>query len=218
MIRNIIFDWSGTLVDDLSAVWRSTNYTFEQAGRPVMTREEFRSEFSLPFDEFYERVTPGVSLEQLEEWYKASFEDEQKQIEPLPHAVEFFDFCRQQQFRTFLLSSIHPDHYHAQSSRIQFAFDRTYLRVMDKRGKIGELLAENNLEPSETVFIGDMQHDVEAAHTGGIHSCAVLTGFNTVEQLRESGPGLIVEHLGELKQILIQNECEWTVAAACLKM
>jgi len=218
MIRNFIFDWSGTLVDDLTAVWRSTNYTFEQAGRPVMTREEFRAEFSLPFDEFYERVTPGVPLEQLEEWYKTSFAEEQKQIAPLPQAEDFFEFCQQKQFRTFLLSSIHPDHYREQSSRIQFAFERTYLRVMDKRTKIGELLAENNLEPSETVFIGDMQHDVDAAHAGGIHSCAVLTGFNTLEQLRESRPELIVEHLGELKQILIQNECEWTVAAVSLKV
>jgi phosphoglycolate phosphatase-like HAD superfamily hydrolase/ADP-ribose pyrophosphatase YjhB (NUDIX family) len=214
MIRNVIFDWSGTLVDDLSAVWRSTNYTLEQAGQPVMSREKFRSEFSLPFDEFYQRVTPGVPLEQLEEWYKASFEEEQKQIVPLPHAVEFFGFCQQQQMRTFLLSSIHPDHYHAQSSRIQFAFDRTYLRVMDKRAQMGELLSENDLDPSETVFIGDMQHDVDAARAGGIHSCVVLTGYNTLAQLRESRPELIVEHLGELKKILIQNQLEWPAAGS----
>ena len=67
MIRNVIFDWSGTLVDDLEAVWRSTNYTLKQSGVPEMSLSEFRDEFSLPFDEFYARVTPGVSLEQLEE-------------------------------------------------------------------------------------------------------------------------------------------------------
>ncbi len=31
MIRNIIFDWSGTLVDDLPAVWQATNYVLAQA-------------------------------------------------------------------------------------------------------------------------------------------------------------------------------------------
>ena len=62
-IRNVIFDWSGTLVNDLPAVWRATNYTLAKAGRPEMTLEEFRAEFSLPFDEFYDRVTPGVPLE-----------------------------------------------------------------------------------------------------------------------------------------------------------
>lgn len=75
MIRNILFDWSGTLVDDLCAVWRSTNYTFTQCGRPEMSLEEFRGEFSLPFDAFYDRATPGVPLEHLEEWYKESFQE-----------------------------------------------------------------------------------------------------------------------------------------------
>ena len=32
VIRNIIFDWSGTLVDDLPAVWRATNHVLRQAG------------------------------------------------------------------------------------------------------------------------------------------------------------------------------------------
>ena len=205
VIENVIFDWSGTLVNDLPAVWRATNYTFQKAGRAEMSLEEFRSEFSLPFDAFYDRVTPGVPLEQLEEWYKESFAEEQKEIEPLPHAHEFFGFCKARGLRTFLLSTIHPDHYRAQSARIAFDFDREYVRVMDKRAKIRDLLVENNLKPEATVFIGDMQHDIDTARSGGIHSCAVLTGYNTLAQLRQSKPELVVQHLGELRQLLEDN-------------
>jgi len=214
MIRNVLFDWSGTLVNDLSAVWRATNYTFTQSGRPEMSLEEFRAEFSLPFDQFYERVTPGVPLEQLEEWYKHSFIDEQKFIETLPHARDFFDFCKSNGLRTFLLSTIHPDHYREQSARIRFDFDHAYVRVMDKRARITEILSEQNLRADETVFIGDMQHDVDTAHAGGIHSCAVLTGYNTREQLEQSEPELIVNHLGELKQLFEQSEWEWPAPVA----
>jgi ADP-ribose pyrophosphatase YjhB (NUDIX family) len=82
---------------------------------------------------------------------------------------------------------------------------RSYTGVPDKREKIHEILAENHLKPDETLFIGDMQHDIETAKHGGIHSCAVLTGYNTLEQLREAKPDLIVEHLGELRRILEQN-------------
>src|SRR4030095_9505255 len=53
-----------------------------------------------------------------------------------------------------------------------------------------------------TLFIGDMEHDIETSRHGGIASCAVLTGYNSLEQLREAGPNLIVEQLGELKLIL----------------
>ena len=47
MIRNIIFDWSGTLVDDLPGVFKATNYILEQAGVATLTLAEFRAEFEL---------------------------------------------------------------------------------------------------------------------------------------------------------------------------
>jgi ADP-ribose pyrophosphatase YjhB (NUDIX family) len=59
-----------------------------------------------------------------------------------------------------------------------------------------------------------MQHDVETAHHGGIHSCAVLTGYNTLEQLRAAEPDLIVEHLGELRRVLEQNDLSLKPAPA----
>ena len=58
------------------------------------------------------------------------------------------------------------------------------------------------------MFVGDMQHDIETAKHGGIHSCAVLTGYNSLAQLRAAEPDLIVEHLGELRQILERNGLE----------
>jgi ADP-ribose pyrophosphatase YjhB (NUDIX family) len=64
------------------------------------------------------------------------------------------------------------------------------------------------LKPGETLFIGDMQHDIETARHGGVFSCAVLTGYNGVEQLRASGPDLMVEHLGELQHILERSGLE----------
>ena len=52
MIQNIIFDWSGTLVDDLPAVLRATNHCFVSAGKPEMSLDQFRAEFCLPFQPF----------------------------------------------------------------------------------------------------------------------------------------------------------------------
>ena len=210
MIRNVIFDWSGTLVDDLEAVWRSTNYTLQRSGMPEMSLAEFRAEFSLPFDEFYASVTPGVSLDQLEIWYKERFIEEQQTIRALPHAEEFFEFCRTEGMQTFLLSTIHPDHYRVQSKKVNFRFDREYVSVMDKRLKIREIMEENKLTADETVFIGDMQHDVETAKEGGIFSCAVLTGYNTASQLAVAQPDRTVNDLSELQR-------QWETHGACLK-
>lgn len=208
MIRNVIFDWSGTLVDDLPAVWQASNYVLSQAKRPEMSLEQFRAEFCLPFTIFYERHLPHVPMPQLETWFHSRFKQVQDSVCELPHSREFLQFCRERKLRTFLLSTVHRDHFAVQSAATGLGeyLDRPYLGVWDKRQKIHEILKDNNLEPVETVFIGDMQHDIETARHGGIHSCAVLTGYNTLEQLRAAEPDLIVEHLRELKDILEQND------------
>jgi len=92
--------------------------------------------------------------------------------------------------------------------------DRPYTDVWDKREKIHEILAENNLKPDETLFIGDMEHDIATARHGGVHSCAVLTGYNTLAQLRAAKPDLIVEHLSELRAIMEQNNLHLKPVAA----
>ena len=208
MIRNIIFDWSGTLVDDLPAVLKASNFVLSQAGRPEMSLEQFRAEFSLPFTNFYNRFTPDVPMPQLESWFHSEFKRSQDSVCELPHAREFLEFCRAKKIRTFLLSTVHRDHFAVQCRITGFDayLDKPYTDVWDKREKIHEILAENNLQPDETMFIGDMEHDVETAKHGGIHSCAVLTGYNTLEQLRAAKPDLIVEHLRELREILEQND------------
>ncbi len=208
MIRNIIFDWSGTLVDDLPAVLKASNYVLTRAGQPEMSLEQFRAEFSLPFTKFYDRHTPHVPMPQLEDWFHSSFKVAQASVIELPHARDFLEFCRAKKFRTFLLSTVHADHFKVQCGVTGFDvyLDRPYTDVWDKRKKIHDILAENNLKPDETLFIGDMEHDIETAHHGGVHSCAVLTGYNTLDQLRAAKPDLIVEHLGELRRVLEQND------------
>ncbi len=208
MIRNVIFDWSGTLVDDLPAVWQATNYVLGQASRPQLSLDQFRAEFCLPFTLFYDRHIPHIPLPQLEDWFHCRFRQVQDSVCELPHARDFLEFCRARHLRTFLLSTIHRDHFAVQAAVTGFDkfLERPYVNIWDKREKIHEILAENGLSAPETLFIGDMQHDIETARHGGVHSCAVLTGYNTLEQLRAAQPDLIVEHLRELRDRLEQND------------
>ena len=204
VIRNIIFDWSGTLVDDLPAVWQASNHVFRRAGVPELTLAQFRAEFCLPFKPFYDRHIPHVALARLEEWFHGHFRTAQDSVVALPHAREFLVFCRERRVRTFLLSAVPSEHFAVQQARTGLGefLDRPYLGIWDKRKKIHGILAENKLVPHETVFIGDMQHDIETARHGGIGSCAVLTGYQNAAQLRAAQPDLIVEHLGELRALL----------------
>ena len=210
MIRNIIFDWSGTLVDDLPAVWQASNAVLRRAGVAEQTLEQFRAEFCLPFRQFYDRFTPHLPLEQLESWFYEAFRQLQDLVTEIPQAREFLLFCRQRGMRTFLLSSVHATYFDLQSARNGFKvyLDHAYVEIGDKRLSIRELVAQHRLAAAETLLVGDMQHDIETAHWGGVRACAVLTGYNRRAQLEASQPDLVVANLGELRRHLESHQMD----------
>lgn len=212
LIKNIIFDWSGTLADDFEPVWKATNEIFRQYGKPAWTREDFREKFCLPFTEFYKIHLPEATMVQLDHYYHSSFKLLQENIPLLPGAREILEFCRGKKMKIFLLSTIHAEHYEVQAARlgVKDYFTRAYVQIIDKRKTIHQLLAEHDLDPRETVFVGDMQHDIETAQHGGVQSAAVLTGYDSLAKLTARGPDFIFRNLGELQRHLERHQFEPT--------
>jgi phosphoglycolate phosphatase len=204
MIRNLIFDWSGTLADDLRPVWKATNAIFEEYERKPLTLEEFRHHFRLPFSGFYAELLPEATLEGLEPLYEKFFSHLHDEVTLLPGAREILDFCAAQGRRVFLLSTIKPSHFEVQARSLGVldAFEHAYVGIHDKREKIREILIGQRLDPAETAFVGDMVHDIETARHGGVTSIAVLTGFDPVEKLLPARPDLVARDLSALLRVL----------------
>lgn len=204
MIRNIILDWSGTVVDDLGAVVQAINDVFREFGRAEISREAFRSEFALPVSRFYERFLPGVPLERIEEVYHRQFQVRRGEVGLLPRVSEFLKFCRGSNRSLYGISTMYGHHFNEQARRfdVQDYFLRVYVEVIDKATEIRRVLAENHLVPQETAFVGDMAHDIEAAKKCGVLPIGILTGFDTVDKLVPAGAALVVRGFGELQQLL----------------
>lgn len=204
MIKNVLLDWSGTLADDLGPVIKATNAIFRDFGRSEMSREEFRTHFRLPFSGFYAEFLPEATAEGLEVLYERFFANLQDEVTLLPGAREFLAFCRATGRRTFLLSTIKADHFEIQATAlgVREAFEHPYVGIMDKREKIREILQTRELDPKETMFVGDMVHDIETARHGCVLDVAVLTGFDSLEKLAAANPSVIVENLAALQRLL----------------
>jgi phosphoglycolate phosphatase-like HAD superfamily hydrolase/ADP-ribose pyrophosphatase YjhB (NUDIX family) len=204
MISTILFDWSGTLADDLGAVLQATNKVFEHYGRPGMSRQEFRREFALPFGGFYDRFLPGIPLQELDDRYHLHFDPLNERVELLPHAREFLDFCRQTDRRMFILSSIRPIHFEKQAGRLGVIdyFDHLYTGVQDKAKLIRRIVEERGLDPVHTAFIGDMEHDMETAREGGVLGIGVGTGYDTRDDLTRAGADIVVSDLAQLRRVM----------------
>lgn len=204
MFRNLIFDWSGTLVDDLGPVIEATNAVLGKYEIAALDREGFRRAFRLPYREFYSDLLPGIPLEELEAHFRPAFDAAITPVTVLPHAREKLEWCSALGIRCFVLTSMDTLAFERQMDDFGFRkhFEATYSGVLDKREIIHRILETHGLDPAETAFVGDMTHDVETARHGGISSIAVLTGYNHAEILAAVRPDITVPDLGVLRGLL----------------
>ena len=204
MFRNLIFDWSGTLVDDLGPVIEATNSVLASFAVPALDREGFRRRFRLPYREFYAEILPHIPIEELEDRFRMAFDAALTPVTVLPHAREKLAWCAALGIRTFVLTAMDGPTFERQLDLFDLRsfFEATYSGVLDKREIIHRILATHGLDPADTAFIGDMTHDVETARHGGIASIAVLTGYQHPEILAAARPDLTVPDLGVLRALL----------------
>jgi len=204
MFRNLIFDWSGTLVDDLGPVVDATNHVLRVYGREPLERDEFKRRFRLPYREFYDEVLPGVALEELEDHFRSGFSASEAEVFLLPHARDKLDWCRRHGIRAFVLTSMDAPEFERQLERLGLAayFEATYAGVLDKRERILEIVERHGLEPEETAFVGDMTHDIETAHHARLTSVAVLGGYMDATRLSAARPHLTVGDLSGLRRLM----------------
>ena len=200
-VRNLILDWSGTVADDLAGVLRATNHVLARHGGKPISLDEFREHFCLPWMDFYRRWLPKVPREGLEEAFWEVMREEEDRVELLPHAREFLEYSRAVGLPVYICTSVAPRSFESQVRRmgVGHLITRSYVGLVDKRDVIATILRENHLNPGETLFVGDMVHDLETARHGGVRSCAVLTGYDRREKLAAAKPDLMMKDLGELR-------------------
>jgi phosphoglycolate phosphatase-like HAD superfamily hydrolase/8-oxo-dGTP pyrophosphatase MutT (NUDIX family) len=214
MFKNLIFDWSGTLVDDMGPVIEATNVVLEKYGIAPYDRETFRRNFRLPYHEFYEELLPGIDLAELEAHFRPAFDEATSLVTVLPHAREKLEWAKQRGMRMFVLTSMDPTAFARQLNEfgMQDFFEETYAGVLDKRELIAQILETHALQKDETAFIGDMTHDIETARHGGISSIAVLTGYHHAEVLAAVRPDITVPDLGVLVKLFDRRKADRPIA------
>lgn len=204
MFRSILFDWSGTLCNDIELTIEATNYVLAQYGIAPLGKDAFRAEFQLPYPDYYAWKTPGAPLGELENHYRHAFGASSLRVGPIPHAKEFLSFCTSRGIRCFILSSMDSKAFEEQARELGMfdCFEGIHSGIHNKEDYIPTLMQQHKLDPASTAFIGDMQHDINAARRAGITGIGVLTGYNNAAQLAAARPDLIVPDLAALQALM----------------
>lgn len=193
--KNVVWDWNGTLLDDMSYCLRLTNRLLTARGlAPLKGLEEYRERFFFPVKKYYASL--GIGPDQFTEaaniWMDAYMADET--VCPLqPGAAEVTGRLRDLKIRQVIISASKLEHLVRQlDSRPCIRDCCPCYGIGDIFAKEKQTLALQVLErlgwiKGETVFIGDTLHDAEVASAAGCACILVANGHQSRERLLGAG-------------------------------
>ncbi len=209
MIKNLIFDWSGVVNDNILATCEAINYVLGAHAVRYMTVEEIKATWIQPYMLFYRKFIPDLGIEKEKDLFYLGYKNAVQKNPPcaFPGMVDCVKLFKEADLKLIIISSDHTDILLNEIDEygLNGIFDEIYSDVHDKRLGLKEILEKNNFLPNETVFIGDSTHEIESGKSMGIMTCAISWGLQNADRLLAERPDFFASTVDEFKKIILER-------------
>lgn len=182
----VLWDWNGTVLNDLDATMQAVNDLLAVYEKPPITLEQYYSYIDTPIYKFYEHIfdLSVVTMEMIKPIYGKAYADREGMIALTRGAEEALRSLEKAGKKQYILSAAHIDDVVIYTEkygitdifrRIEAAADYEAGSKIE-RGK--RLMLEEGIDPSTCVMIGDTLHDLETADALGV-DCILFSGGHT---------------------------------------
>lgn len=191
--RHVVWDWNGTLLDDVWLCMASLARLLAKIGKPPIGIETYQRIFDFPVINVYRDLgfdTSPAAFEAMSREFMDYYEENrlectlQKGARKFIHQVHALGISQSvlSAYRQDYLESIITDHdlekyfVHLSGNDDIFAADKSY-RAAGHLMRLG-------LPAESVLYIGDTLHDVETAHAMGVQ-CVLIDHGDRAHQARE---------------------------------
>lgn len=205
----IIWDFNGTLIDDVYAALGAVNDMLVRRNQPVITLDDYSRNVDIPIWKFYESVflpgsiTPEEAIEEFDSGYE-------KYIKPYPvmeHAVTMLEYFKTLSKNQLIVSASHVDKVTARLKELdlyQYFTDVLALNDYncgDKTYLAQQYICDNSISPEDVVVIGDCIADWQMSQE--LHcDCILNTKGHQLRSELSVTDAVIVDSLDELKNLI----------------
>ena len=201
-MRSIIWDWNGTLLNDLDLCISTINVLLGKRELPLLNRKTYKDVFSFPVRNYYEAVGFDFTKEDFAIPAKEFIDLYNSKVEmcalhnPVENVLSYF---KSQGVRQFVLSAMKQDMLEKtlrHNSIFHFfegvaGLNDHYAVSKIERGN--QLITEFDIQKNDTWMIGDTIHDFEVAEELGIKCILTADGHQSAERLKLTGAPVILE-------------------------
>lgn len=209
MQKIIIWDWNGTLLNDLDLSLDSVNVLLEERKLPRLTTDRYKDIFGFPVINYYVEAGFDFSKEPFEvpaKEYVKLYANGIDSLELSHNALDTLNFFRDNGFKQIVLSAMKDDNLKMmiKNAGISHFFDGifgikdNYAREKVSLGK--QVIDDLNINPTECLMIGDTLHDAEVAEQCGF-DCILYSGGHVSRQRLETKGFKIIDNLKELTEL-----------------
>jgi phosphoglycolate phosphatase-like HAD superfamily hydrolase len=203
LIKNVIFDWSGVVSNDIVPVHKALLIVFEKLGVKKISLEEFRQEFELPYMKFYAKYAPKATEEELSRLFTKAIHSVEEP-EMFPGTKDVLKFLHSKNIRMAVLST----HMKTKLDKevINYGLSKFFISVkgsiVDKTDALTDLMKQCKFISKETAYVGDMAHDIEVGKKAGVTTIASSWGYYSKERIAKCKPDFLIDDISELKKIM----------------
>lgn len=211
MVKAVLFDLDGTLLDTLPDIRFVLNETLKKFGYPEITVEDARAYIGEGAYRLVERALPAgaENTEECFEYFKTVYAScNNRKTRPFEGVMDLLARLRAQGVKIAIITN-KPQA--ATEECVKQFFPDTFDFVAGDGGlfpcKPDPSLAQYaalsmHVSPAECAFVGDGETDVLTAINAKMKGVSVLWGYRTREQLEAVGAKRFVETVEELGKIL----------------
>lgn len=192
----IIWDWNGTLLNDLDICIRCMNRLLERREMKLLEKERYREIFTFPVKEYYQAAGFDFQKEAFEipaEEFIREYNLLLSQATLFDDVISTLEHFRQQQVRQYIVSAMEQKallqsvNAHGLSAFFGQICGIENNLAHSKVHRAQELIQKENLDPAQVLLIGDTLHDHEVACHLGVEVALISRGHQCHTRLKVNG-------------------------------
>lgn len=199
-MKSIIWDWNGTLLNDLDFCISTINVLLQKRNLPKLNRNTYKEVFSFPVKDYYQAIGFNFDKEHFAipaREFIDLYDSGVKNCSLHSSANHVLEFFQKKGFRQFVLSAMKQNMLEKtlDYNKIFNFFEGVaglndhYAVSKIERGE--QLIHDFSIDRKESWIIGDTIHDFEVAKELGIKCILIADGHQTEERLKSTSTTVI---------------------------
>lgn len=200
--NTIVWDWNGTLLDDVEMCIGCMNQLLEPRNIPLLTKDKYREVFDFPVKDYYQKLGIDFKKDPFEiigHDFMDLYFQELPDCKMHAEVFQVLNYFRSLGKKQYILSAM--EHEALVQAMLDFKIDHFFEAVygIDNHlaaGKIDrgvQMIMENHIIGQESIMFGDTLHDKDVAHKLGLDIVLIANGHQSLNRLKTSNATVLTD-------------------------